>query len=84
MWWTIFVRNGGKAHIDQLLLTNLNYEWQRNSERRESVLPLHLFTRDTQNCKSQLKQRPTGQGIRSFAVNRGSDESDARFRHRGG
>jgi hypothetical protein len=58
MWWTIFVRNGGKAHIDQLLLTNLNYEWQRNSERRESVLPCNCFTCDTQNCKSQLKQRP--------------------------
>jgi hypothetical protein len=37
MWWTIFVRNGGKAHIDQLLLTNLNYEWQGNSERRVSA-----------------------------------------------
>ena len=34
LWWTIFVRNGGKAHIDQLLLTNLNYEWQGCTERR--------------------------------------------------
>jgi hypothetical protein len=44
MWWTIFVRNGGKAHIDQLLLTNLNYEWQGNSERRVSACK--LFSRD--------------------------------------
>jgi hypothetical protein len=28
-----FCPQWGKAHIDQLLLTNLNYEWQRNSER---------------------------------------------------
>jgi hypothetical protein len=37
-----FVRNGGKAHIDQLLLTNLNYEWQGNSERRARAF--YLFT----------------------------------------
>jgi hypothetical protein len=47
-----FVRNGGKAHIDQLLLTNLNYEWQGNSERgrecftarRRSVSAMMLFS----------------------------------------
>src|ERR1017187_1246349 len=27
-------------------------------EQRESVLPCNCFTCDTQNCKSQLKQRP--------------------------
>jgi hypothetical protein len=59
MWWTIFVRNGGKAHIDQLLLTNLNYEWQGNSERaRERFTALHRPPR----CLSLLKSL-SGLGI---------------------
>jgi hypothetical protein len=40
MWWTIFVRNGGKAHIDQLLLTNLNYEWQGHRPAHKTFLPV--------------------------------------------
>jgi hypothetical protein len=48
MWWTIFVRNGGKAHIDQLLLTNLNYEWQRNGEyAQERFIAPRLSVRAT-------------------------------------